>query len=87
MTGLQNQRWPGEADSDLIFAVTSNTRTRGHDINLKQISKYKTKQEKSDDWAVNQQNSLPKSQLHRCGCKKFTWVQRETEQIPGGDVS
>lgn len=43
---------PGVADSDLMFAVTSNTMTRGH--NLEQISKYKTKQEKSDGWAINQ---------------------------------
>lgn len=43
---------PGLADSNLMFAVTSNTMTRGH--NLEQISKCKTKQEKSDGWAINQ---------------------------------
>lgn len=35
-----------------MFAITSSTRTRGH--NLGWISKNKTKQRKSNSWAVNQ---------------------------------
>lgn len=78
---LQNQRWPEGADRDLMFAVTSSTRTRMHDMSLKQISKYKTKKKNSNCWAVNQQNLLPKSGLHCCGCKKITWVQREYKYL------
>lgn len=43
----------GEADSNLMFAVTSNTRTKGHNLEL--INNYKTKQQESSGWAVNQQ--------------------------------
>lgn len=39
-----------------MFAVTSNTRTRRHNLQL--INKYKTK--KQDGWAVNQQKLAAK---------------------------
>lgn len=41
-----------------MFAVTPNTRTKGHNLEL--INKYKTKQQESSGWAVNQQELAAK---------------------------
>lgn len=48
----------GEADSNLVFAVTSNTKTKGHNLEL--INKHKTKQHDSSGRAVNQQELAAK---------------------------
>lgn len=47
-----------EADSNLMFSVTSNTRTREHNLEL--INTHKTKQQESNGWAVNQQKLAAK---------------------------
>lgn len=41
-----------------MFAVTPNTRTKGHNLEL--INKYKTKQQESRGWAINQQELAAK---------------------------